>query len=78
MVYYASYATYCKICIGWVLCLSMTELAIGVNMLKVFHVEREVIKLDKYRSWTRFCCFTLVALTISTIVTFTIVYQDNF
>lgn len=34
MVYFASYASYSKLCIGWILCLFMCELALCVQMLK--------------------------------------------
>jgi len=35
MAVFASFATYSKICIGWILCLSMTELSIGVYALGI-------------------------------------------
>lgn len=35
MAIWASYATYSKVSIGWLVCLSMVELSIGLTALKV-------------------------------------------
>lgn len=78
MVYYASYASYSKISLGWVISLSMTELAIGVEMLKQFNQETQLIKLDKFRLWSRITVLCLVAIDFITILTFTFYYNEDF
>lgn len=78
MVYFASYASYSKLCIGWILCLFMCELALCVKMLKECQNQETMQKLNRAVLFVRLTCFMMIVLTLSTIVGFTLKYKDDF
>lgn len=77
MAIMASYATYSKISIGWLQCLSMVELSIGLLTLRIkTKVENDqLMARSKRLRWT---FIIIVLLTMGTVTTFALVYGQNF